>query len=268
MRVSFEIDWEKKYTPSVSQIKDIESEEMSLRSLQEKDRALQVVKTWVTEGKKHSYSAISSEGRVPKSLWSQFESLKVNDGILYREWVDGKEAVVPSNKRRTVLAQYHDNRSSGHFGVSKTLSKIRQGYYWPGLQADVRSHIAGCDKCSRRKGFQQSKRAPMQLYQSGALMERIATDILGELTITDKGTIHLSGIDYYSKWTESFLMKNMESEAVAKIIVEQLLTRLGVPYAIHSDQGTQFESRLFGEVCKLFRIKKTHTTPYLPKSVW
>jgi transposase InsO family protein len=53
---------------------------------------------------------------------------------------------------------------------------------------------------------------------------------------------------------------------VAKIIVEQVLTRLGVPYAFHSDQGTQFESRLFGEVCKLFGIKKTRTTPYHPKS--
>jgi hypothetical protein len=53
----------------VSQIKDIEYEEMSLRSLQEKDRALQVVQTWVTEGKKPSYSTISSEGRVLKSLW-------------------------------------------------------------------------------------------------------------------------------------------------------------------------------------------------------
>ena len=43
----FEGDWEKKSTPVVSQFKDIEFDEMSLRSLQEKDRTLQVVKTWV-----------------------------------------------------------------------------------------------------------------------------------------------------------------------------------------------------------------------------
>jgi hypothetical protein len=100
------------------------------------------------------------------------------------------QAVVPSNERRTVLALYHDNRSSRHLGVSKTLSKIRQGNHWPGHQADVRACIAGCDRCCRGKEFQQSKRAPMQLhvYQSGAQMERIATDILvlGELPITDK----------------------------------------------------------------------------------
>lgn len=58
------------------------------------------------------------------------------------------QAIVPYSERRTVLAQYHDNRSSGHLGVSKTISKIRQGYYWPGIQSDVRAYIAGCDKCS------------------------------------------------------------------------------------------------------------------------
>ena len=54
-------------------------------------------------------------------------------------------------------------------------------------------------------------------------------------------------------------MKNMAAETVAKIIVEQVLTRFCVQYAIHSDQGTQFESRLFSEVCKLVGFKKTST---------
>lgn len=98
-------------------------------------------------------------------------------------------------------------------------------------------------------------------------MERIATDILGELPMTEKGNRYILVIsDYYSKWTESFPMKNMEAETVAKIIVEQFIVRLGVPYVIHSDQGSQFESRLFTEVCKLLGIKKTRTTPYHPKS--
>jgi transposase InsO family protein len=100
-------------------------------------------------------------------------------------------------------------------------------------------------------------------------MEPIATDILGELPITDKGNRYILVVsDYYSKWTESFPVKNMEAETVAKVIIEQVLTRLGVPYIIHSDQGTQFESCQFGKVlvCKLFRIKKTRTMPYHPKS--
>ena len=39
-----------------------------------------------------------------------------------------------------------------------------------------------------------------------------------------------------------------------------------MPYIIHSDQGRQYESQLFLEMCKVLHIKKTRTTPYHPQS--
>ena len=53
---------------------------------------------------------------------------------------------------------------------------------------------------------------------------------------------------------------------MAKILVEEIVTRYGVPIYIHSDQGSQFESALFQEMCRLLGIRKTRTTPYHPKS--
>lgn len=58
----------------------------------------------------------------------------------------------------------------------------------------------------------------------------------------------------------------MESRTVAKIIVEEVIVRFGVPCFIHSDQGRQFESNLFKEMCVLLGIEKTRTSPYHPKS--
>jgi transposase InsO family protein len=60
--------------------------------------------------------------------------------------------------------------------------------------------------------------------------------------------------DYFSKWTESFAMSNMEAETVAKIIVEQVIARFGVPSYIHSDQGRQFESSLFSEIRSMGKL--------------
>ncbi|VDI21683.1 Hypothetical predicted protein [Mytilus galloprovincialis] len=98
-------------------------------------------------------------------------------------------------------------------------------------------------------------------------MERIATDILGELPETESGNKYILVVsDYYTKWTESFAMPNMEAKTVAKIIVEEVIVRFGVPHWIHSDQGRQFESLLFQEMCCILNIKKTRTTPYHPKS--
>lgn len=112
-----------------------------------------------------------------------------------------------------------------------------------------------------------TNKAPMQIVGSGSPMERIATDILGELPETDNGNRYILVVaDYFIKWTECFAMPNMESKTVATKIVEEVITRLGVPDTIHSDQGRQYESELFQETCKLLDIQKTHTTPYHPQS--
>lgn len=109
----------------------------------------------------------------------------------------------------------------------------------------------------------------MVIVRSGFPMERIVIDILGELTITEKGNRYILMIgDYFTKRTECHAMPNMETNTVASILTEQVVSRFGLPYIIHSDQGRQFESRLFSEirVCQLLQISKIRTTPYHPKS--
>ena len=107
----------------------------------------------------------------------------------------------------------------------------------------------------------------MQIVETGFPMERIAMDILCELPVTSGGNKHILVIsDYYTKWTECFAMPNMEAKTVAKLLVEEIIVRIGTPYVIHTDQGVQFESKLFQEMCRLLQIPKTRTTPYHPQS--
>ena len=136
------------------------------------------------------------------------------------------QAIVPLRKRHLVLEYSHDIKASGHLGVKKTLSKVRQGYYWPGLQNGVRSYIAGCETCSKRKGSIPSKSAPMQTVRSGYPMERIAVDILGEFPVTERGNKYVLVVgDCFTKWTECFVMSNREAEAVPKLIVNEVNSR-------------------------------------------
>lgn len=104
--------------------------------------------------------------------------------------------------------------------MTKTLAKMRQRYYWPGLQKDVYQYVTGCDKCTRRKNPSPKHRAPMQITGSGVPMERIATDILCELPETDRGNRHILVVsDYFTKWTEAFALPNMEAETIGRTIV-------------------------------------------------
>ena len=45
----------------------------------------------------------------------------------------------------------------------------------------------------------------------------------------------------------------------------EYFARYGAPYSIHSDQGANFESNLMKEICLLYDIRKTQTTPYNPQ---
>ncbi len=72
--------------------------------------------------------------------------------------------------------------------------------------------------------------------------------------------------DYFTKWTESYALVNHRAKTVAKTLVDEFICRYGTPMVIHSDQGRDFESKLFKEMCILLSIKKTRTTPYHPQS--
>ena len=98
-------------------------------------------------------------------------------------------------------------------------------------------------------------------------MEGIALDVLGPLTLTEQGNKYILVVaDYFSKWTEAFPMPDQESSTVADFLVKEFISRFGVPLLIHSDQGRNFESALFFEICHLLGMKKTRTMPYHPQS--
>ena len=51
--------------------------------------------------------------------------------------------------------------------------------------------------------------------------------------------------DYFTKWVEAYPMKDQEAKTAAEVFVREFVSRKGVPMIIHSDQGRNFESKLF-----------------------
>ena len=93
----------------------------------------------------------------------------------------------------------------------------------------------------------------------------ISTDITGPFPTSDAGNKYiLVVVCGFSKWVEAFSIPNQEAETVARVLVRELFCRYGCPRVIHSDQGRNFESRLFKEACRHMDIDKTPTTGYHP----
>ena len=90
---------------------------------------------------------------------------------------------------------------------------------------------------------------------------------MGPLPATDHNNKYSLIISYYfMKWTKSYAMPNQESVTVANVIVREFISRFGVPRQLHTDQGRNFETKLFQEMCSILEIDKTRTTPLQPQS--
>jgi hypothetical protein len=240
---------------------------------QDEDADISVIKKWIRDGPRPSRQMVSGYGTVVHSLWAQWDRLiHSTSGVLYRRWTEeGRlvkyQLVTPRAFREEIMKALHDSVTGGHLGMFKTSEKLRERFYWPGWQTDVELWCRQCAGCAARKPPAAKPRAPMVIRASGYPLQRIAIDLLGPLPRTESGNKYIIVIaDYFTKWTEAFALPNMEAGTVAAKVVEEFICRFGVPTEIHTDQGRQFESKLFAEMCSMLSIKKTRTTPYHPQS--
>ena len=148
-----------------------ESEIPSLKDAQLADKEIKLVRSWVEKEERPRWTAVSGMSTRVKSYWSQFQRLCIHDDLLCRIWYEGKkpekyQIIVPRDLRITVLQHCHDSIVGGHYGMRKTLGKVRQKYYWAGLYTYVEQYVQSCDICSRGKAPPHTKRAPMKLTGS------------------------------------------------------------------------------------------------------
>ena len=158
-----------------------------IRKEQEADWTLKPIREGAAKSHRPKWEVIAPYGKVTKTLWTQWDSVRERNGVLHRYWEsnNGKETtlqlIVQEAMWPKVLLQLHSTRTAGHFGVNKTLKRLQQHFYWPGCRDEVRKFCKECDLCSSRKGPRRKTKAPMQIYRVGLPMERIAIDALGPL---------------------------------------------------------------------------------------
>ncbi|UYV61692.1 K02A2.6-like [Cordylochernes scorpioides] len=246
----------------------------SCRTIQQRDPNIGPILEWKERGNERpSWEMISDKSPELKTLWSQWDSLSIENGLLKRIWesADGKsktmQLVVPKVQVPNVLREIHDGVSGAHFGINKMLKKVSERFYWVYYHEDVERWCKECDRFAASKGPKTRSRGVMREYNMGAPFERIAIDVAGPFPVTEGGNRYiLVAMDYFTKWPEAYAILNQEATTVAKVLMDNLICRFGVPLELHSDQGRNFEAGVFQELCRLLGIRKTRTTPLHPQS--
>ncbi|CAG2219665.1 Retrovirus-related Pol polyprotein from transposon 17.6,Retrovirus-related Pol polyprotein from transposon 412,Transposon Ty3-G Gag-Pol polyprotein,Transposon Ty3-I Gag-Pol polyprotein [Mytilus edulis] len=166
-----------------------------LEKEQENDPVLKIIRDWLVNNFKPIWSEISKFSPIIKYFWNRIESFEIRDGILCRKWESEKgdkvtwQKLIPENLKESVLKQLHNSFTGGHLGIKKTLSKVRQRFFWFGIRKYVENWCNKCDICASRKRPNRKPKAPMRQYNVGAPLERVAMDIMGPLPRSIQGKI-------------------------------------------------------------------------------
>ena len=196
----------------------------------------------------------------------QFRHFTMKRGILYRTIKDEGETVeqlvLPKCYRNDVLKGLHNDID--HPGRDRTISLLRERFFWPGMTKDAEEWIENCDRCVRRK-CGSDIRAPLVNVDTSYPLELVCMDYL-TLEPSKGGICNILVItDHFTKFAMAIPTKIQTAKTTADAFYNNFILHYGIPTRIHSDQGANFESNILKELCHLTNMEKSRTPIYHPQ---
>ena len=190
------------------------------------------------------------------------------DGVLEaRVAPQGKSrwcAICPPSLRGHMVWTTH---ALAHSGVVRTTNRLQLTWYWPGMTAMVRRMVKSCEICQAAKHGGTKGAQGKQRLHAGRPWQKVAIDLVGPMPETARGNRWiLVLVDHFTRWQDALAIPDATAAVVATVLDERVFCYMGLPEQIHTDQGAQFESQLMTELCQLWGIDKTRTTPYHPQA--
>ena len=174
-------------------------------------------------------------------------------------------------ERRAIIKSLHDPPAYGHPGITRTVDFVEHSYWWPGLRRDVAEYVRGCGECQQHKVNNRPMKAPLQpIYprENTTPFEVVALDFITKLppsngydsilTITDQGCMKMT---HFVPCNEVIM-----AEETARIFLETIVWRYGLPNKIISDRDPRFTSKFVQELCHTLGIQQNVSSAYHPRT--
>ena len=164
----------------------------------------------------------------------------VRRGQLLVECQNGYRVFPCSYDRHHLIEDFH--RQLMHSGARGTLEALREYYYWPSMEADVRAYCATCLSCQLENAV--FRRAEVLGGHLTAAAPRVAWSLDCAPAIkTAEGSRSsiLIAVDDFTRYTLCIEIPRLDSNAVKKAFVERIVGPYGRPQRVRTDQGREFE---------------------------
>ena len=162
-----------------------------------------------------------------QEFWDHREALSIESGLI----TCGNRIIVPKEMRAEMLQYIHE----GHQGKERCLLRARNTVFWPKIMYDIQELIERCIICQEH-GKSQSIIETTQKLPSFP-WHTLATDIFYW-----KRMDFLIVADVFSRY---FLVRKLVNSTSAAVCTEiaTIVTELGLPHIIRSDNGPCFNSK-------------------------
>ncbi|GJZ75476.1 putative reverse transcriptase domain-containing protein [Tanacetum coccineum] len=147
--------------------------------------------------------------------------------------------------RTMIMNEAHEFKYSVYPGAGKMYHDLRDMYWWPGMKRDIATYVSKCLTCSKVKAEHQR---PSGLLQQPEIPEwkwdKITMDFITKLPRSKSGhdTIWVI-VDRLTKSAYFLAIREDYSiEKLAKIYIDEIVARHGVPVSIISYRDGRFTS--------------------------
>ena len=235
------------------------SENLKIRKRQLDDPELKCIMLYLEDGE------LPRDEKKAKELVLGTSLYEVVDGILYHVELDKSLRLIPPTcDRESLFQEVLSGTFGAHLKDTKIYGELSKHYWWPRMRSDIWKWCRSCLVCATRQPGRVVQ-LPLTSIPISGLFHRVGVDVI-QFTKSHSGNRYaVVFVDYLTKWPEVFATPDQTALTIAKLFVEQIISRHGVPVQLLSDRGAAFLSYLLAEICKLMGVEKLNTMTYHPQ---
>jgi hypothetical protein len=193
------------------------------------------------------------------------------EGSLYKRSFSGLYLLcVHPDLVNNLLYEIHEGICGSHTGGRSLAHRaMSQGYWWPYMQSDAIRYVKACDKCQRFAPKIHQPARELNPLSSPWPFAQWGIDIVGPLPRAPGNKKFLIvATDYFTKWVEAEPLAHIRDTDAKRFLWKNVVARFGIPWALISDNGTQFEGRVFKRILFGFGNKEFFLYTRLSSSKW